>query len=796
MSYSAVKIGAEYGTPKPAGRQRSWRPFQYGRTLWSVIHVKPEGGGLFDDIKTIHKSDDQGKTWEPVLEIANSAGTAFRMEFWVQQVAHHLWILTWSDTDVLTVIGFNCDTEAIDWVGPATGVDMTGFTVFDYFPRSDGSHIVCGRKDAKPHYLIADASAVWGEVTLVDVAPLSYVMEFCLGTADRLHIMIMELLTVNHVWHVSVEADGTQNTLQSVDTDFGFEFFSNMVMTSTGTVVIWGRYRGEEESTVRAASLHALSEPEPEWTKTDTFIPPNNDTYDLIAMDDHVIALGVAASTQGLEYLVFRLDGTWTDWPVVMYQGPDHVYDPHGNKLGDTWAPVFRSDEKFYYFLADTTPVPPCYTEVRLPEVSEYNPWYLPYSGEKWVTLYPGVHNGPWRIGSDLYTSAHCDWQPDLWAHVFRSTDNGRTWKVQDAANAYDPTGLVCYDEERGVLTSAYDEWVTPPYGLALKDFDPKTNTWQPRYALAGDDVRWFWISSLIIKPNGEKVVFLQARTSSVAAGFIEYQLYYTVWTEESDAWTTPLLYTDDTKPPENWVYFRGATLDPATGNIHIIWEYQTSGSNPDIEFYHRVLLDDLTLGPATYLDKDTWPSTNNYRTLVFGPPTVIFSDKVFVLFNKGMPSGPVTGYYYAWVGSPAALPDTWEEVRLVDLAYTEYPGTDYDDMIIGGVVRGGKLIMIYHDRTGPSGEYEDEFPAVPQMWKIESADGVLWSQPELFFDFWPLDSALYNLNLADIGTGMVDGIGVFANLMSSDVVCGLYKCSASGDGDGSGAGSTANHAY
>ena len=794
-SYVQVPITGEYGNPAPPVKQRSYRPFYWQRKLWCIHHTKPDDGGLFSDIKTIYRSADGGQTWVKVKELPQAADTSFRMEFWVDQINEYLQICYYNADNNLEIKRFNCNVQDFDATWTSSGITGS-FTVYDFFARTDGKFVVCARYGTMPQYIIVDPSAVdpvpvWGAMTEIPLPFIGSLYFWCLGANNRLHLIaIQELTPANKVWHMNVAADGTAAGIQTVDTDFGFEFFSNMVPFKAGSdtyIMIWGRYRGDEEFTMRAASLHAKSEAAPTWTKTDTWIPPNNNDYDLTAIGDVVLAVSATSDFLGGEYIKFR-NGKWDDQPTRFWHDDTRsFFYHHGNNLNGEYGVVFRSNDKFYHFLVvPNDKFDACYQQVFLPPVKEMDPVEsATWVGEGKIRQSEHLVNGPWRVAADaLYMTGYSDTYMD-WMHVFRSKDNGRSWEVQDAANAGPFFGVPAWNPATKKITLLFYAKVNPTtpgeQSLAMKDFDTATNTWGPVYATVGGP-KDPTIYALVIKPNGQKVAFF-SDSWDMAYYPTTYQWYFSVWTL-AGGWTTPVRYTDNNTDTDNdEILFGGATLDEATGNIHLTWQYSAAWGGAK-SFYHRVLNDDLTLGTASLIVQNTLSGPREESDFSVGPPTVIFKDKVYVMFKMGWKdkyTTPTSGYYYMMVGDPKDAPATWTKRKVATLRVTDVPGNMPDEMDMTAVVKGDKLIFLYNDLTGPSGvsgDYSGKYGGVMRVYRIETSDGVAWSMPKLFFDMWGSSEGLYFSGATDIGTGMADGIGVFGHFVNGNAVtCGLYIC-------------------
>jgi hypothetical protein len=395
--------------------------------------------------------------------------------------------------------------------------------------------------------------------------------------------------------------------------------------------------------------------------------------------------------------------------------------------------------------------MPDFYFQVELPEVdSTSNPGF---------SMSPhGNHYGPWKVGAALYAF--------LWANaasaanVWRSMDDGQSWQQMDPANtllgAYNRP-RAAFDPASGIITVAYVLGTSSTAVLRLRDFDTATNLWGAEYAASGPPARMS-TAGLVNKANGDRVLFFAG-----LLGTSDQRTMYSRW--NGSTWSAPVLVADNvTSGGSN--EFRGAAIETASQNIHVLYSHSDTAFNPPIGFYHRVLQADLTLGAITTLDT----MVDRRVDLALGLPLTFFGGSVYVWMLRGTS-------YNAKVGSPASLPTSFTEVFIADAPSPDFApdGSGNDQDLIGLVSASGtQLTVLFIWVIGPWG---DDYAYSKELYRTNSTNGTTWSTPTLFFDYWPSWQMQDFFSVTDLGaSGGVDDIGIFGEIDSTAIAYYMLK--------------------
>lgn len=355
---------------------------------------------------------------------------------------------------------------------------------------------------------------------------------------------------------------------------------------------------------------------------------------------------------------------------------------------------------------------------------------------------------GAWRFGNAIYAYG-IESTAESRGHVYRSLDDGQTFETMDAATSRN-WGWPYFDpaNHRIVVAVLQTDATT-----AFADFDLLTNTWGAVYGAGGPDTRARGSGALLVKSSGDRCIVYEANLGS------DSRIYLSVW---NGSWSVPQLISTNFATGVV-VGFRGAQLEPASQNIHVIY-----GNSPVL--YYRVRLADGSLSAITDL-------TGIVSGVSFGCPLVFFKSKVYIAnmtYNKN---------YYVAAGTPAAVPSSFTQVFVAAAERTNL------DAFAFVSADGNRLIYLYTDKNGDGGHVTTDYSW--RIYKTESTDGSTWSTPVKFFDFWPSWYNVACLSATDIGTGGADGIGAVAQwTTSSNCMFFMLKL------DGAAPSAIPNHAY
>lgn len=399
------------------------------------------------------------------------------------------------------------------------------------------------------------------------------------------------------------------------------------------------------------------------------------------------------------------------------------------------------------------------YNRINLPEVDSTE------SHVGFAMAPQSAHYGPWKVGAILYAF--------LWgngaspANVFGSIDGGLSWQQMDPANTilgdYNRP-RAAFDPSTGIITVAYVLQGSPVSTsvLRLKDFDTATDLWGAEYAATGPACNMA-DAGLVIKATGEKVFFFH--------GLLGTSDGRTMWSQwNGTAWSTPILVADNVGSGGG-NRFRGAAIEPASQNIHVVYQHSDTAFSP-ATYYHRVLKADLTLGAVSTLDTEVDARVDVSQ----GLPLTFFAGNVYVWMLRGTS-------YNAKVGSPASLPSSFSELFIADAPTENWAPDDssnHQDLIGLVSADGSQLIVLFIWEIGPRGD--DDSLATVRMYRTNSTSGTTWSTPTLWFDFWPEINELSTFSVTDLGAGGVDGIGGFGVIDISAVAFYMVRSCPCGE--------------
>lgn len=761
ITYTPYKINSGTGpltTVVP--NQSSFRPYysDYGTVASLYVVINQQTTGQID----LYRSTDQGKTWASVLQLPTSSDDAKRHYYSTYYWQPYLFIGYYrTDGSIgITRYDFNSLTK-VDY----SGSGLTDWGRFEIWQRNGISAVVIVAQGnvANPNvrYVVLTPPATWGPVTTVPFTGFSDGI-WCgssRGSSDRVHHFVRTPAGVyHHNYVLANDVKGTSQVLGVTDTNPCTE---PLYISNEDRILVL--FRGTPPKSARSQSGTTT----PTWTIQ---TPPTMEQEYRLAANQSEMAPGLSITASGTGLQQSKFEGDEWGFPHTIYTGDKTIIDiaalglsPAKQKLGT----VIRTAEGDYHFLyatqpAGTRPSPAgLYANVQFPTPVDPNEDILPV-----VEMGTG-DVGPWKVGNALYAWG-IQWYPNFYGHVFRSLDNGASWECVDQEET-NWSGVVCFDRPGNRIIGMQCPFTTGESGKNsfLRDFDLATHTWGAPYGhvLLPDNVRTNNDEALLtVKSNGDLALLYETRPGNIPR--VNYRRY------SSGVWSANDVVTPGS--PTGSYNLASAYMDPVSQNIHFLYQFQPT-STFDYYYYHRIVRDNGSLTVPILLDKQG--GNGGVVTPAYNRAIVFFKGKVYIFFVHGS-----FREYVVKVGTPAAEPVGFTEVIVANANY--YSG--YMTAFLSA--DGSRMIALWTDGSGIEGF---DYGYSVQIWRTESTDGIKWSDPVLFFDYWGFDISPAFLSAYDIGEGGVDGIGCIVGWWSSQTEY-LWKCG----GGSSSSAEISNHAY
>lgn len=270
-----------------------------------------------------------------------------------------------------------------------------------------------------------------------------------------------------------------------------------------------------------------------------------------------------------------------------------------------------------------------------------------------------GSFYAPIRYGTDLYQVLGADGTAGLYTptggvYVYRSTDNGASWSVLDAANGPSRAHVfgnfsAAFDGGH-TITVAYAPTNDPVGGvtgeISLMDFSLVTETWGTAYATTGSG-GVLTLQHSFYRPDGSFLVFASPNSGVSITGCTAY-----VWA--AGAWSS---FPCDTSVAGTASGNNAACMD-SSGRIHLYMIGQ-HGSGPTISvLYYQAVETSNSLGAFATIQTGT-PSLPNldapWQPVVSGNSVIIgLSTGTYVTACVGM---PLSSPSFTTLGSPGIDP-------------------------------------------------------------------------------------------------------------------------------------------
>ncbi len=312
---------------------------------------------------------------------------------------------------------------------------------------------------------------------------------------------------------------------------------------------------------------------------------------------------------------------------------------------------------------------------------------------------------GPWLIGSNWYASGK---NTSSSRDVFKSTDSGATWAVQDAANSASPTNGEDFVFRAGTLIKALT--VTAGGKYVLKIFDTATDTWgafsadgpaaSPSVSQAQFRARMCQVAS------GDVYVFYAFQTS---AGPVQVDLRYTIFS--SGSWSAPVVLLAGAPNLSHWV---DGVLPVSSTLIYVFLKENATATTNLGALAYITLTTSGVIGSLTAIDG------NNIK-YASGHSAVWGSSILLPYFDTSQLAG-------VYIGTPLTAP-AWSFTLLDTTAApaTADTGTVNDFTSAFGFVDGATAYVVWANAsTGAL--------TVNQV-LYSSNDGSGWTVPALLYD-------------------------------------------------------------